>query len=73
MSRLPMTFNEARDAVTGLVNGRFKNDRERAIFLRGLKLGTVSGRPLQDDSEVKTFIDAIDLHLRLYDPKKVTE
>jgi len=72
MSRLPMSFNEARDAITDVIDKRFKTDRERAIFLKGLKLGIVTGRPLQDEKEVETFISAINLHLKLYDPENKT-
>lgn len=68
MSRLPMSFNEARDAITDLVDGKnkFKSNKERTIFLQGLKLGIISGHVLQDEKEVKTFLSAIDLHLEVY-------
>ena len=63
-----MSFNEARDAISQLMdnNERFKTDRERALFLQGLKVGILGGQPLQDEKEVETFLDAIDLHLKLY-------
>lgn len=72
MSRLPMSFNEARDAITNLVDSKnkFKTNKERTIFLRGLKLGIVSGHALQDEKEVKTFLSAIDLHIEVYAPIK---
>jgi len=65
-----MTFSEARDAITNLIDKEFKTDRERAFFLKGLRLGIISGRPLQDEAEVKTFISAINLHLALYEVQK---
>lgn len=68
--RLPMSFNEARDAIADLIDKEFKTDRERVFFLKGLRLGIISGRPLQDEAEVKTFISAINLHLALYEVKK---
>lgn len=66
MNRLPMSFDEARDAVTSLMEGKYKTDKERATYLEGLKLGIIIGRPLQDDAEVETFLKAINLHLKLY-------
>lgn len=70
--RNPLNFNEARDAIMDLLhkNKKFKTDRERAIYLTGLKLGIVSGHELEDNAEVATFIKAIDLHLRVYDSNK---
>lgn len=67
-SRKPMSFNEARDSISELLEDKeeFKSDRERVIFLKGFRLGLPSGKALNDDKEVETFIRAINLHLELY-------
>lgn len=67
-NRLPMSFSEARDAISELIDdkSRFKTDHERVSFLEGLKLGLVSGRELGTEGEVEHFLAAIKLHLQLY-------
>lgn len=68
--RKPMSFNEARDSITKLMADKdFKSDQERAIFLKGFRLGLPSGKSLNDDKEVETFIRAVNLHLELYGGK----
>lgn len=69
MSRTPLSFSEVRDIITGLViDAGFKTDKERAIYVSGLKSGIVCGNKLNDNQEVATFINAIDLHLKAFDP-----
>jgi len=69
MARKPLSDEEMVETLADLLDSKdFKNDRDRAQFLAGMKLGIITATELEIE-EARRMCDRVFLFQQTYDPE----
>jgi len=72
MGRKPLSNDEMRETIAYLLDSKdFKNDKDQAQFLAGMKLGIITATELETE-EARRMCDMVFLFQQTYDPEGET-